>query len=109
MGFNRTNPHDLPKVPPRCSCTKTTHGHTVPCFRPKYGRLDECLHCIKETTCTKEHLVAELRKRCRPFYEYHQKMEKWDGGCALPDSPSNGEIADFLEAYDKLTELIGEP
>jgi len=54
-------------------------------------------------------MVEELRKRCKPFYEYYRKMEKWDGGHALPSSPSNGEIADFLSAYDKLNELIGEP
>jgi hypothetical protein len=43
----------------------------------------------------------ELLKRAAPIVTYYQKLKAWDGGCALPAKPSQGEQDDFCRAYTK--------
>lgn len=49
--------------------------------------------------------IHNLLKRCRPIFDYFEKLARWDGGCALPEGPSKGERLDFCEACAKLTKI----
>lgn len=50
----------------------------------------------------REDAIHNLLKRCRPIFDYYEKLARWDGGCALPEEPSKGERLDFLEAVAKM-------
>ena len=50
--------------------------------------------------------LQELAKRSQPVRAYYEKLRAWDGGCALPDEPSEGEITDFLAACRAVEECL---
>lgn len=56
----------------------------------------------------REEAIANLLKRCRPIFDYYEKLSRWDGGCALPPGPSKGERLDFIEAAAKLADIERE-
>ena len=48
-------PIRMPKAPARCGCKDPTHGHVVPCYKPKFCKDKICKGCQEGTTCTKDH------------------------------------------------------
>lgn len=37
-----------------------SHGHTTPCFRPKFGNQTVCLHCEKGTSCGEQMSESQI-------------------------------------------------
>lgn len=65
---------------------------------------DSCLqHVHVDVHASAKALLGRAVAAARPIVDYYNKLAKWDGGCALPPKPTQGQRIDFVNAFSDAT------